>query len=265
MGTKLLDKRFWSYQWLVVRTAGSLFSKHFEGWRKLIEPVVVGLLSIAALSVFSGKGIGADWIAVLISAVGGPLLYILIIFLINLIVAPFSIYKDYVSKLSAEYIAVEPYYPRRTDVRRTEIMIRNEKDFEIRNCRLSLVALQVNRTLTNFGLPFELAWVRNNGLVWDPIDLDRGESCTVAFQAQDKPPTGILVHAVSLDGGEAPDYGPSAGIECGGKLGIAIYRDLQYQVSFTLRFTIDGNEVVSQPYLFRLSYDGEDMLLKRIC
>lgn len=263
MGAKLSDKRYWLYHWLVFKTAWSLFSKHFEGWRKFTEPFVIGLLSIVALSIIGGKSMLTDWQAVTASIFGGPILYSLIILLINLIIAPFHIYKNHIARTNAEYIEINPFYHPKKDVRKTEICVRNEKDIAIDNCRCSLASFQIDRTIPDYlDLPRDLPWVIESKLVEENITIPAGSACFVAVEAWDRLVSGRIIHVPSQNkNGE--DYAPSVGIEFCGKFGLGVYRDRYYKVGFCFTGTIDGIEIKTLEY-FELNYDGRSLKLKRV-
>jgi len=255
-----MEKSKRKYRSLVKSTTIETFLRHFEGWKKIIEPLGVAaftvVCSIMALYFSKGNIEMSDFGIIAVSVVGGPLLWAIFVLIINYVQAPFIIFRQ-ITKISSYDVEIKPYCPPAKSIQRPGLLVENNKDVAIENCRCSLVYFQIDKIVPDFQLPYCLAWIKNDKLVWGSIDVAPGERKLVAIQTWDRLPKGIVVHFKPIN--EDRDYGPATGIEIGERGGLAIYRDRYYKVGFCLEFTVEGNPIKSPTELFELHYDGENI------
>ena len=93
-----MDKEYWKYQGMLWKTAWKGFLGHFEGWKKLSEPLIVAMLtflfSIIVLAISNGDVSMNDWLIIAVSTVGGPFIYVLSMFLAKRIFASYFMFVD---------------------------------------------------------------------------------------------------------------------------------------------------------------------------
>jgi hypothetical protein len=249
---------YWSMVWdATVKT----FFRHFEGRKKVVELLVVAVFtafcSLLAIFWLRGKVTIGDIGLIIPSVIGGPFLWILFIFVVKCIQAPYYVFRE-ITKISPSDIEVNPYYPPSHSVHRTGLLIRNNKDFSIENCQCSLVYLQIDKTVPDFlKFPYYLAWIKDNTLVWEAIDIKPGDNASVAIQTWDRPSGAEVLHANPID--KDIEFGPATGIEIGGRGGLAIYRDRYYKAGFRLDFSISGKDLFTPTFFFELKFDGENI------
>ena len=95
---KFVDKEFWKYFWLCVKVSGREWLIHFEGWKKVTEPIGVALtttiLTLVSQRLFNGALKMSDINIAIISVIGAPIVWSIFVYLLKLIFAPFRVYKQ---------------------------------------------------------------------------------------------------------------------------------------------------------------------------
>lgn len=100
---KLMDKEFWKYFWLCSKDSGKEWLIHFEGWKKVSEPVGVAIttaiLTLMSQKFFNGVLKMSNINIAIISVIGAPILWFCIVYLGKLVFAPFRVYKQQENEL----------------------------------------------------------------------------------------------------------------------------------------------------------------------
>ena len=86
---KFVDKEFLKYLGLCAKDAGKKWLIHFEGWKKVTEPigaaVVTVILTLISQKTFNGVISISDINIALISVIGAPIVWLGFIYLVKLV------------------------------------------------------------------------------------------------------------------------------------------------------------------------------------
>ena len=94
----ILDKEFWKYFWLCAKDSYNQWLEHFEGWKKVTEPIGVAittaLLTLFSQRIYNGVLKMSDVNIAIISIICAPIVWAAFVYLLKLIFAPFRLYKQ---------------------------------------------------------------------------------------------------------------------------------------------------------------------------
>lgn len=102
---KIIDREFWIYFRKCLNDSEKEWLAHFEGWKKITEPIWVGtisaIVSVTYQKFFKGVLEMSDAKIIIYSALTAPIVYFLIVYLLKLVFAPFRIFLKQMEDLSA--------------------------------------------------------------------------------------------------------------------------------------------------------------------
>jgi|CXWL01.1.fsa_nt_gi hypothetical protein len=146
MSIKIVDKKFWGYQWLLFSNGWRAFLSHFGGWKNFFDLFAVAIVGVI-YQYITGHRIN-NFYDVLESGLGGIILWVIGVLLFYLALAPYRIYQ-------AKEKESDKYNWNHINVKSKKIKdksrllgfsagIENEKAIDITNIALEIVYLEID-------------------------------------------------------------------------------------------------------------------------